>query len=175
MLLFLRILFLALALFSPPLLAVTIPQGTALVNPLSTNLSLNATSNSAFVCSRRGRQMYNEPGFADCAGVLRSVSLDSTVGIFYNAGQGDFQLPFFASYRGCTVLVEVRSVYDRVRTSWLAVHMAAMELNAACQDVRTAPGLAFAYTYIDELDRMKVTLKGPGGRLSDGTDASETS
>ena len=41
------------------------------------------------------------------------------------------------------------------------MHVAALELNEACQDVRTAPGLGYAYTFIDEAGKMKVTLQPP--------------
>lgn len=54
------------------------------------------------------------------------------------------------------------NAHDKVRSSWLAVQVAALELNEACQDVRTAPGLGNAVTYVGALKRMKVTLKEPG-------------
>lgn len=172
---------LGLAFFSSSALAMTIPQGTTLINTASTphtNSSLNGTSNSAFVCTRRTFQTPVEPGFADCAGALRSLPLNQNVGTFYNSGRGDFQLPYFETYRTCQVLIELRSTYDKVQSSWLAVQLAALELNGACQDVRTAPGLGNAYTYIDNLDTMKVSLRGAGRRFGDGgegTDATESS
>ena len=122
--------------------------------------------------------MVVEPRFADCAGVLRSVPLNPYMGTFYNKGAGDFQLPFFETYKTCEVLIELSTAYDKVESSWLAVQLAALEMNMACQDVRTSPGLGNAYTYIDNLNKMKLTLRGAGGRLSDGddvTDANETS
>lgn len=62
------------------------------------------------------------------------------------------------------MLVELGSAFDRVRSSWLAVQVAALALNAACQDVRTTPGLGSAATAIDDGTggRLKITLKGPG-------------
>ncbi|CAF9939237.1 MAG: hypothetical protein ALECFALPRED_008047 [Alectoria fallacina] len=172
---------LGLAFFSSSAHAMTIPQGTTLINTASTpqtNSSLNETSNSAFVCIRRGSQTAIEPLFADCAGVLRSLPLNQNVGTFYNSGAGDFQLPYFQTYRTCQVIIELRSTYDRVQSSWLAVQLAALELNGACQDVRSAPGLGIAYTYIDNLDAMKLSFRGAGRRLGDGddgTDATESS
>lgn len=172
---------LGLALFSSSAFAMTISQSTTLINPASTlhtNSSLNGTSNSAFVCTRRSPQTRIEPGFADCAGVLRSLPLNPNIGTFYNSGAGDFQLPYFETYRTCQVVIELRSTYDKVQSSWLAVQLAALELNSACQDIRTAPGLGTAYTYVDNLDSMKITLKGPGKMLGDGvdgTDATESS
>ena len=142
---------------------LTIPQGTTLTNPtsdLQTSSSLNATSNSGFTCSKRGPQQRILPGFADCAGVLRFLPLDPKIGTFYNSGRGDFQLPYFETYKTCTVLVELRSTFDKVESSWLAVQLAALELNAACEDVRLAPGLGYAYTYLDDLGALKITLKG---------------
>ena len=65
-----------------------------------------------------------------------------------------------------------------MQSSWLAVQLAALELNGACQDVRAAPGLGNAYTYIDNLNSMKLSFRGAGPRLGDGddgTDASERS
>ena len=171
---------LGFALFSS-VLAMTISQGTTLINPASTlhtNSSLNGTSNGAFVCNRRSPQTRREPGFADCAGVLRSLPLNPDIGTFYNSGTGDFQLPHFEIYRTCQITIELRSAYDKVQSSWLAVQLAALELNSACQDVRTAPGLGTAYTYIDVMDRMKLTLAAPLQMLGDGvdgTDAAESS
>ena len=168
--------FLGLALFSSSAFAATIPQGTSLTtptNPLQSNTSFDAVS-SAFVCSINTASHRILPSFADCAGALRSVPLDPSIGTFYNSGSGDFQLPYFTSHKTCTVIVELRSTYDKVRSSWLAVHAAAMELNTACQDVRTAPGLGIGYTYIDELRSMKITLKGPQRTLGGGENATET-
>ncbi|CAF9918319.1 hypothetical protein IMSHALPRED_004276 [Imshaugia aleurites] len=173
----LRLKTLGLALWSTSALAMTIPQGTTLSNPtntLQTNSSLNTTSNSAFTCVKGGTQARAEPRFADCAGALRSLPLNPVIGTFYNSGHGDFQLPYFEPYKTCTVLVELRSTFDKVQSSWLAVQLAALELNAACEDVRMAPGLRIAYTYLDALGAMKITLKGPGGQLGDG-DASDAS
>lgn len=170
---------LGFALFSSAL-ATSIAQGTTLINPASTlhtNSSLNGTSNKAFVCTKRTHQSRGEPGFADCAAVLRSLPLNPNIGTFYNSGPGDFQLPYFETYRTCQVVIELRSVHDKVQSSWLAVQVAALELNSACQDVRMAPGLGTAYTYIDNLGAMKVTFTGPGalGDGVDGTDATESS
>lgn len=71
------------------------------------------------------------------------------------------------------VLVTMRSAYDKVQSSWLAVHMAAMELNAACQDVRTAPGLGSAYTYLGNPGTLKISLTGPQRQLGDGSSETE--
>lgn len=154
--------FLGLALFSSLALALTIPQGTTLINPASTlhtNSSLNATSNNAFVCTRRGPQSIMSPDFADCAGVLRSLPLNPYIGTFYNTGPGDFQLPYFETYKTCQVIIELSTAYDKVQSSWLAVQLAAVELNDACQNIRMSPGLGNAYTYIDNLKKMKITLR----------------
>lgn len=161
MLLHLR--FLGLALFSSSALALTIAPDLTLTTPTSTNGSLNGTSANAaaFVCSRRGPQTTLEPDFSDCAGVLRSLPLNPNVGTFWNSGAvGDFQLPYFETYRTCQVVIELVSRYDRVQSSWLAVQIAALELNSACQNVRTSPGLGSAYTYVDDLKSMRITLKG---------------
>ena len=168
--------FLGLALFSSPALTMTIPQGTSLTTPTTsphTNGSLNATSNGAYVCSKRGAQMRTQPDFADCAGALRSVPLDPTIGTFYNSGRGDFQLPHFETSKTCLVVIELRSPYDKVQSSWLAVHVAAMELNVACQDLREAPGLGSAYTFLDDMSQMKITLKGAQKQLGDGDDGTD--
>lgn len=173
--------YLGLALFSSSALAATIPQGTTLINSASlphTNTSLNGTSNSAFVCTRRGAQARTEPSFSHCAGVLRALPLNPIIGTFYNSGAGDFQLPYFETYKTCQVLLELPRASDKVRSSWLAVQLAALELNTACEDVRAAPGLGGAYTYVDNSNLMKITLKGAGapvGDGDDGADADETS
>lgn len=76
------------------------------------------------------------------------------------------------------MLLELPRASDKVRSSWLAVQLAALELNTACEDVRAAPGLGGAYTYVDNSNLMKITLKGAGapvGDGDDGTDANETS
>ena len=167
--------FLGLALFFSSALTMTIPQGTNLINLAS---GLNGTSNSAFVCNKRGTGWTIGPGFADCAGVLRSLPLNPNIGTFYNTGVGNFQLPYFETYKTCQVVIELRSKYDKVQSNWLAVQLAALELNTACQDVRAAPGLGSAYTYVDDLETMKITLKAPTRGLGDGdevTDANETS
>lgn len=172
---------LALTLFSSSAFALAIPQGTTLTNPASTlhtNSSLNGTSNSAFVCTRRTPVQRVEPHFSDCAGVLRSLPQNPNIGTFYNSGSGDFQLPYFETYKTCQVVVELRSTFDKVQTSWLAVQLAALELNTACEDVRTSPGLGNAYTYVDSMKTMKISYKGAGGRAGNGideTDATESS
>ena len=157
--------FLVLALFSPSALAATIPPGISLTtptDPLSTTVSLNATSKGNFVCNTRGTSFSaQEPVFADCAGALRSMSLNPNVGTFFNTGRGDFQIPYFHTYRTCTVIVDLRSSLDKVQSSWLAVHVAALELNEACQEVRKAPGLSWGYTYLDGSGAMRISLKGP--------------
>ena len=74
------------------------------------------------------------------------------------------------------MIVELRVSFAKVRSSWLAVHTAAMELNEACETVRNAPGLGFAYTFIDDLSAMMITLKGAGNQVGDGVgDATATS
>ncbi len=173
--------FLGIALFFSSALTLTIPQDPSLITPASTlhtNISLNGTSNGAFVCNKRGTQWHNGPSFADCAGVLRSLPLNPNIGTFYNTGVGNFQLPYFETYKSCQVVVQLRSGLDKVQSSWLAVQVAALELNTACQDVRAAPGLGSAYTYVDNLEAMKITLTSPTRDLGDGdelTEANETS
>ena len=119
---------LSLALFSPSALTMTIPHDPALqiLNPattaLPTNSTLNSTSpanaNRLFTCAQQSPHRSTRPGFADCAGVLRSLPLNPSIGIFYNAGPGDFQLPYFNTYKSCQVLVELQNAYDKVRSSW---------------------------------------------------------
>ena len=156
---------LALFFLSLSVFAATIPQSTSLTTS-TTSLQLNTSnlnttaSNSAFVCKPRGLRVQIEPTFADCAGVLRSLPLDPTVGTFYNTGGGDFQLPYFESFKTCQVLVELAAASNKVRSSWLAVQVAALSLNAACEDVRLTPGLGYAYTYVDPSTLMKITLQG---------------
>ena len=170
--------FLGLALLSSSALAATIPQSTTLTAPTNpaTNRTLNATSNAAFVCNKQTPGTVVSPLFGDCAGALRSLPLNPAIGNFYNTGQGDFQLPMFETYKSCQVLVEMRSRYDRLRSSWLAVHVAATELSIGCL---TSPGIVpSAYTYLDELQTVRITLKGVQRRLGDGssgTDATATS
>ena len=163
--------YLGMALFSSSALAASIPQGISL-----TNGSLNAASNGAFLCSRRTSQTSVEPKFSDCAGVLRALPLNPTVGVFYNTGRGDFQLPHFETYRTCQVVIELQTSASKVQSSWLAVQVAALELNSVCQDLRSSPGLGSAYTYVDDSNLMKITLKGlPLGNGEGGTNATETS
>lgn len=177
----LPLLSLSLALLSPPALALTVPGSLDLTNPTpptttppttsgapplngTTSSDLNGTASNAnaFTCLKRTAQTTQEPDFADCAAALRSLPLNAAVGVFWNAGEplGDFQLPYFETYRSCQVVVSLRSAYDRVRSSWLAVAVAALELNAACQGVRAAPGLGSAVTFVDGLQTMKIELKG---------------
>ena len=170
--------FLGLILLSSSALAATIPHGatlTASTNPAA-NGTLNATSNAAFVCNKQTPGTVVSPLFGDCAGALRSLPLNPAIGNFYNTGQGDFQLPMFETYKSCQVLVEMRSRYDKLRSSWLAVHVAATELNIGCL---TSPGIVpSAYTYLDELQTVKITIKGVQRRLGDGesgTDGTATS
>ena len=169
---------LGLALLSPSILALTIPLTTP-TNISQTSNGLNVTVNSGITCTKRDGSVRIQPGFADCAGALRLLPLNPSAGTFYNQGRGDFQLPYFDTYKTCTVLVSLRSPLDRVQSSWLAVQVAAMELNEACQDVRAAPGLGSATTFVDGLNSMRITLQGPRRELGDGGDggdgATETS
>ena len=68
------------------------------------------------------------------------------------------------------VVLTMQSALDRVQSSWLAVQVAAMELNEACQDVRTAPGLGSASTFVDDLGAMRITLTTPQSELGVGGD-----
>ena len=170
-------LFLGLALLCPSILALTLAQGTtSLVTPTTPNSGLNVTAgDKKFTCNRITSQTRAAPGFADCAGVLRQLPLNPTVGTFYNTGRGDFQLPHFVSYRTCTVIISLRRSVDKVQSSWLAVQVAAMQLNEACQDIRAMPGLGYATTFIDDLDVMTVTLTGPQRALDGKNGTIETS
>ena len=161
--------FLGLALLCSSALAATIPQSTALTTPTNpaTNRTLNATSNAAFVCNKQTPGRVAEPLFGDCAGALLSLPLNPAIGYFYNTGQGDFQLPVFERYKSCEVLVEMRSRYDKLRSSWLAVHVAATELNVACLSNEAI--MPSAYTYLDELQTVKISLRGVQRGLGDGT------
>lgn len=77
----------------------------------------------------------------------------------------------FETYKSCQVLLEMRSRYDKLRSSWLAVHAAATELSMACL---TSPGIVpSAYTYLDELQTVKITLKGVSRPLGDGNNGTE--
>ena len=165
--------FLGLALFFSSALAATIPQGTTLTTPINpsandnaatainpaTNNTLNANSFATFVCGGNTRREFIRPDYKDCAGAILSLPLTAPVGIFYNTGAGDYQLPVFETYRSCQVLVEVRSRYARLQSSWLAVHAAATELNIRCYSDHAA--VPYAYKWLDEGQTVKVTLKGP--------------
>lgn len=174
--------FLGLALFSSSAPAMTIPQGaslttrqgTSLILPPSDSSSFNATSNSGFACTRRTTQKVL-PRFADCAGALRFLPTDPTIASFYNAeGEGEIQLPMFESYKTCTIIVTLSPALSSVQSSWVAIHAAAMELNAACQDVRLT-GLASGFTYVDSRDGIKVTMQGSRYGVGDGpSNATET-
>lgn len=173
--------FVGLALFSSSALAMTIPQGASLATRQGTSLtippdegSFNATSNSGFACTRRTNQRVL-PRFADCAGALRFLPTDPTIAKFYNAeGEGEIQLPMFESYKSCTIIVTLSPSLSSVQSSWVAIHAAAIELNAACQDVR-ATGLASGFTYVDNRDGIKVTMQGSRYGVGDGTsNATET-
>ena len=160
--------FLGLALLTSSTLALTIQQGTNLVNPtnsLHTNSNLNGTvaaDPKAFVCVKKGTSTATTPKNADCAGALRALPLNPNVGVFYEISGGNFQLPYFTKFKTCTVLITLRSKNDKVQSSWLAVQVAAMELNAACEDARGRHGfdeLLKANTYVDDLEAMKITLQ----------------
>lgn len=173
--------FFGLALFSSLALAKTIPLGASLTTRQGTSLtipptdsSFNATSNSGFACTRRTTQAVM-PSFANCAGALRFLPTDPIIAKFYNAeGQGDIQLPQIVSYKSCTIVVTLNPALDWVRTSWVAIHAAATELNDACQEVRLT-GLASGFTYVDIREGIKVTLQGSRIGAGDGTsNATET-
>ena len=170
--------FLSLALLSSSALAATIPQSTTLTSLTNAAMSrtLDASSNAAFVCNKQTPGTAVQPLFGDCAGALLSLPLNPAIGIFYNTGPGDFQLPMFETYKSCQVVIELRSRYDKLRSSWLAIHAAATELSIGCL---TSSGIVpSAYTYLDELQTVKITLKGAPRRLGDGnngTDGAATS
>lgn len=65
----------------------------------------------------------------------------------------------FESYKTCTVIVTLSPAVSSVQSSWVAIHAAAMELNEACQDVRST-GLASGFTYVDGREGIKVTMQG---------------
>ena len=178
--------FLSLALLASSALALTLPpQGPNLVSPSDdlhtysnldgTNSNLNGTVGAdpkKFECIRKGSSTTTGPSNADCAAALRAVPLNPNVGTFYSVGSGNFQLPHFETYKGCTVLISMKSRYDRVQSSWLAVHLAALELNAACEATRAKTGyesLLKAITSVDDLGSMQILLQPSSYRL-DGTD-----
>lgn len=170
--------FLGLILFSSSALAATIPQDTTLTTPtnLATNRTLNASSNAAFVCNKQTAGKVTEPLYKDCGAALLALPMNPAIGTFYNTGGGDFQLPMFETYKSCQVLIELRSRYDKVRSSWLAIHAAATELSIAC--LTSTDIVPSAYTFLDELQSAKITLKGVSRQLGDGnsgTDATATS
>ena len=78
----------------------------------------------------------------------------------------------FETYKSCQVIVEMRSRYDRLRSSWLAVHAAATELNIGC--LTAAAIVPSAYTYLDELQTVKITLRGVSRQLGDGNSGIDT-
>ncbi|KAM0805596.1 hypothetical protein BDR22DRAFT_291405 [Usnea florida] len=184
--------FLSLALLTSSALALTIPQGTGLVSPSdepNTTSDLNGTSSNLngtigadpkkFECTRKGSTTTMGPSNADCASALRAMPLNPNVGTFYSVGAGNFQLPYFETYKTCTVLISMRSRYDRVQSSWLAVHLAALELNAACEATRSKTGwesLLKATTSVDDLGSMQIFLQPSSYRLdgNDGTNATAT-
>lgn len=177
--------FLSLALLTSSALALTVPQGTNLVNPSDsshTTSNLNETVGAdpkKFQCLRRGSTTTTGPANTDCAAALRAMPLNPNIGTFYSNGGGNFQLPYFQTYKTCTVLVTLRSRYDKVQSSWLAVHVAALELNAACDATRQRTGyesLLKAITDVDDLGSMQVTLQPSYNRLdgTDGTNATAT-
>ena len=173
--------FLSLALLASSALALTVPQGTNLVNPSDsthTNSNLNATVNAdpkKFECIKKGSGTTTGPANADCAAALRAMPLNPNVGTFYSVGGGNFQLPYFETFKTCTVLVSMKSRYDRVQSSWLAVHVAALELNAACEAARQRTGyesLLKGITGVDDLGSLQISLQPSSYRL-DGTDGTD--
>ena len=149
---------LGLALILSSNIVMSMPQDMDLTIPVNAT-QFNATADDRFVCNKRGDSRSWQPQFADCAGALLSLPFNPSTGVFYNSGRGDFQLPYFKNYRTCQVLVELRSTFDKVTSSWLAVHMAATELNGVCQIQRQQPGLANGYVYLDDLKSLKITLQ----------------
>ena len=177
--------FLSLALLTSSALALTIPQGTNLVSPtdsIHTTSNLNETVGAdpkRFECIRKMSSTTMGPANADCAAALRAMPLNPNVGTFYSVGGGNFQLPHFETYKTCTVLVSMRGRYDKVQSSWLAVHVAALELNAACEAARQRTGyesLLKATTGVDDLGSMQIALQPSSYRLdgTDGTNATTT-
>ena len=77
----------------------------------------------------------------------------------------------FETYKSCQVLVELRSRYDKLRSSWLAIHAAATELSIACLTSTTI--VPSAYTFLDELQSVKITLKGVSRQLGDGNSGTD--
>ena len=170
--------FLGLAFLTSSALALTVPQGTNLVSPsdnIHTNSNLNETVGAdpkKFECIRKGSSTTTGPSNADCAAALRAVPLNPNIGTFYSVGAGNFQLPYFETYKGCTVLISMKGRYERVQSSWLAVHLAALELNAACDATRARTGyesLLKATTSVDDSGYMQILLQPSSYRL-DGTD-----
>ena len=174
--------FLSLALLTSSALALTIPQGTNLISPtdsIHTTSNLNETvgvdPDKKFQCIRKGGSTTTGPTNADCAAALRAIPLNPNVGTFYSTGDGNFQLPHFETYKTCTVLVTMKSRYDKVQSSWLAVQVAALELNAACEATRQRTGyeaLLKATTSVDDLGSMQILLQPSSYRL-DGTDGTD--
>ena len=178
--------FLSLALLISSGFALTIPQGTNLISrtdSIHTTSNLNETvgvdPDKKFQCIKKGSGTTTGPANADCAAALRAIPLNPNVGTFYSAGGGNFQLPYFETYKTCTVLVSMRSRYDKVQSSWLAVQVAALELNAACEAARQRTGydaLLKATTSVDDLGAMQILLQPSSYRLdgTDGTNATAT-
>ena len=97
------------------------------------------------------------------------LALPSTpdIGHFHTIGRDDgFKLPVFERHRDCEILIE--GPQNMVsKSSWLAIGLAATELNMACLDneARTAGGT----TFTGEADRIKITLRGVAGRVGNSS------
>ena len=184
--------FLSLALLTSSALGLTVPQAPNLVSPtdsIHTNSDLSGTNSNLngtvgadpknFQCLKKGSTTTTGPTNADCAGALRALPLNPYVGTFYSDGAGNFQLPYFEKYGSCTVLVTLRNRNYKVQSSWLAVHLAALELNAACEATRQRTGYESflkGTTSVDDLGSMQISLQPSSYRLdgTDGTNATAT-
>ncbi|KAL8794669.1 MAG: hypothetical protein Q9195_002744 [Heterodermia aff. obscurata] len=145
-----------LSLFSLPTSSVALPSNPQTASDPS---QLNVRSlSSPFDCTPNPPYRWTAfPHAQNCAAALRALPSSPNIASFHTGGPGDgYQLPTFERYKDCEALIELRG--GAVRSSWLEIGLAALEVNAAC--LTTEAGTAGAVTFTGVGDRIKITLRG---------------
>ena len=145
-------------LLSIPIKSMALPSTPQVTSSLS---QLNATigDDPPFACLPQPPfRTVRLPSQQDCAAALRSWPTTPDVQNFHT-GPGAF--PDFRSYKNCVVLIELDKGSTLVRSSWLEIHTAALEVNLACLSDHGS-GNVGGVTRTGAGNHVKITLKGRG-------------
>ncbi|KAM0801923.1 hypothetical protein BDR22DRAFT_145536 [Usnea florida] len=107
-----------------------------------------------------------KPRFTDCGAAIRELPSNHDIGNFRTGGPADqFRLPVTKEIGTCSVKVNIQpGLTGGVTSTWVAIGMAATQLNMACVNSFTFPIKIGGWTTTGARDGIVVTLRYAGSR-----------